>query len=82
MKLRYSKRTGTHDVLVFDDNVVNVVELDNGLLVGTVTFTDPSLIEAFRSALDFMTGADSVSPTSIKPKSSQPKKARKTTVNA
>lgn len=82
MKLRYSKRTGTYDVLVFDDNVVNVVELDSGLLVGTVTFTDRSLVEAFRSALDFMTGTNAKPLVPEKPKSSPAKKARKTTVNA
>lgn len=86
MKLRYSKRTGAYDVQVFDDNVVNVVELDNGLLVGTVTFTDPSLIEAFRSALDFLTEPDESAPSSKKtspPKSSSTKvKARKSTTNA
>ena len=79
MKLRFSKRTGTHDVLVFDDDVVNVVELDSGLLVGTVTFTEPSLIEAFRSALDFITG-DEEPP--VKSKGSPVKKARKPMANA
>lgn len=85
MKLRFSKRTAIHDVLVFDDNVVNVVELDNGLLVGTVTFTDPSLIEAFRSALDFLSEPDASASSPKKtspPKSSTKAKARKTTSNA
>ncbi len=78
MKLRYSLRTSEHDVFVFDDDKLEVVDLGHGTLVGSIRVT-PDLIEGLRSALDYIAGNKSTSP--IKAKGST-KKARNTEVNA
>ena len=57
MKLRYSIRTSEHDVFVFDDDKLEVVDLGHGTLVGSIRVT-PDLIEGLRSALDFIAGSE------------------------